>query len=190
MAIATGTYQVGPGQGRLLLRTSRQGAAARAGHDLTIGVTRWRATAEVNLEDPGASSVRLEVDATSLEVREGTGGIKPLTDKDRADIKETIDKKVLHTDQHPEITFSSTRVSPQPGEATQVVVEGELTIQGRSGPVSAEVALRDVEGGARVRGRATVAQTGWGIKPYSGFLGALKVSDEVEVEIDVELASS
>jgi hypothetical protein len=33
-----------------------------------------------------------------------------------------------------------------------------------------------------VRGWATVTQTTWGIKPYTAFLGALRLADEVRVE--------
>ena len=35
------------------------------------------------------------IDGISLQVREGLRGIKPLTDKDRADIRKTIDEKIL-----------------------------------------------------------------------------------------------
>ncbi|MEU8262674.1 YceI family protein [Micromonospora sp. NPDC048999] len=39
----------------------------------------------------------------------------------------------------------------------------------------------------RYRATAVVAQSAYGIKPYSAFLGALKVRDDVEVEIEVDL---
>jgi hypothetical protein len=39
----------------------------------------------------------------------------------------------------------------------------------------------------RVRGTATIIQSQWGIRPYSAFLGALKLKDEVVVEFDVVL---
>ena len=38
MAIAPGTYALGPENGELLVHTARIGAAARAGHDLEIVV--------------------------------------------------------------------------------------------------------------------------------------------------------
>jgi ribosomal protein L20A (L18A) len=41
--------------------------------------------------------------------------------------------------------------------------------------------------GARVRGIMTVVQSRWGIKPFSAFMGALKVRDAVEIVLDVTL---
>ncbi|MFD8006142.1 YceI family protein [Streptomyces mirabilis] len=63
-------------------------------------------------------------------MREATGGLKPLTDTDRAEIKRTLaDKALLHTAEHPAITFRSTWITgtPQVFEIT-----GELTIKGRT----------------------------------------------------------
>ena len=39
----------------------------------------------------------------------------------------------------------------------------------------------------RVVGGATVVQSRWGIRPYSAFFGALRLSDEVKVHFDVAL---
>ena len=41
----------------------------------------------------------------------------------------------------------------------------------------------------RVTGAAVLKQTDWGMKPYTALFGALKVADEVRVEIDAELQS-
>ena len=42
-----------------------------------IHVAAWQATLEVG-EDPAQTSIVLDVDSTSLRVREGTGGMQPL----------------------------------------------------------------------------------------------------------------
>jgi polyisoprenoid-binding protein YceI len=181
MAMADGTYELGPESGQLQLKTTRTGLGARAGHDLTIEVTRWHAVVSVDGADPSLSSVGVDVDANSLEVRTGTGGIKPLTDSDRAEIKKTIQQKVLDTSRHPAITFRSTRVAGRPESFT---VDGDLTITGVTQPVTVHGRLAD----GRVQGSATVVQTRWGIRPYTGFFGALKLSDEVTVEFDADLA--
>ncbi|HLV73063.1 MAG TPA: YceI family protein [Vulgatibacteraceae bacterium] len=174
MAGREGTYELGPENGRLLVRTGRSGLGRRAGHDLVIEATRWNAVAEVR-EPVEESSVEVTVDVDGLEVREGTGGVKPLTDGDRAEIKENL-RKVLDARRHPAITFASGRVA---GDA----IEGDLTIMGRVKPVRVRAELE----GDRVRGGATVTQSRWGIKPYSAFFGALRLADDVEVEFDIRL---
>ncbi len=40
----------------------------------------------------------------------------------------------------------------------------------------------------RYRGTAPIVQSAFGIKPYSGFFGALKLRDEVAAEFEVDLA--
>jgi polyisoprenoid-binding protein YceI len=181
MVMRDGTYRAGPQAGRLLVRTSRTGLGARAGHDLTIEATNWEASVSVNTADPAQSPVRVEVDVDALEVREGTGGVKQLTDSDRADIERIIRENILQTAQYPTITFQSARVG---GSPEQFALDGDLTIMGVTRPVTVRGSVSD---DGRVRGRATVAQTHWGIKPYSAFFGTLKVADEVVIEIDATL---
>jgi polyisoprenoid-binding protein YceI len=182
MGVGDGRYELGPASGQLQVKTTRTGLGARAGHDLTIEVTRWRADVIIDAAQPSASSVSVEVDTDSLEVREGSGGIKPLTDSDRAQIKTTIEQKVLHTGRHPSITFRSKRIE---GTAESFTVDGDLTITGVTQPVTVHGGLAE----GRVQGSATVVQSRWGIRPYTGFFGALKLSDEVRVEFGVNLTS-
>jgi polyisoprenoid-binding protein YceI len=176
-----GAYTLGPEFGRLLVKTTRTGLGAKAGHDLTIEVTRWHGRVMVDAATPTNSSVTVEVQVDSLEVREGTGGVKPLTDADRAEIKKTLGK-VLHTAQHPTITFRSRRVE---GSAGSFSVDGELTVMGVTRPVMVQGRVTD----GRVVGGATVVQSRWGIRPYSAFFGALKLSDEVKIDFDIALTS-
>lgn len=166
---------IGPEAGRLLIRTGRSGLGAKAGHDLTIEAARWQGAADLT-----TPAVAVDVEVAGLEVREGTGGVKPLTDSDRADIKATFTGKILHAAEHPTISFRSTRVEGTPDSFT---VDGDLTIMGVTQPVTIEGAM----GGGRVRGGAIVQQSRWGIKPYTAFFGALKLRDEVEVDFDLEL---
>jgi polyisoprenoid-binding protein YceI len=180
VAITDGTYRLTSESGELLVKTGRTGMGRRAGHDLVIEVTRWQGEVTVASARPEDAMVSVEADVDSLAVREGLGGVKPLTDKDRADIQNTV-RDILDSKAHPKIRFTSTRVTRS---AESVTVEGNLTIRGGTEPVT----IRGEIAEDRVRGSATVAQTRWGIKPYSAFLGALKLADEVGVEFDLELA--
>jgi hypothetical protein len=156
-----------PHNATLTVRTGRGGAAARAGHDLVIEVTRWNAT----LGDDAASLV---ADPTSLRVREGSGGISPLGDAEKAGIAQTIDEEVLKGSA---IAFSSTSVRR---EGDRIAVAGDLELLGVKRPI--EFTLTERAGG--VAGSARIRQTDWGMKPYSALFGTLKVADEVEVAIE------
>ena len=157
----------GPETGSLQVHTYREGVAAKVGHDLIIEVTSWEGS------DDGGMLV-LTADPRSLEVREGHRGVKPLTDKDRGEIRKTIDAKVLGGQP---IAFRSTRVD---GDA----VEGDLTMAGQTRAV--QFTLQRADG--RVRATIPVMQSKWGIKPYRGLMGALKVRDDVEVVLDAPAA--
>jgi polyisoprenoid-binding protein YceI len=133
VTLDTGSYRLGPQAGWLLLKTGRTGLGRRAGHDLTIEATRWQADVVVNTADPGLSSVMVTIEADSMEVRQGTGGLKPLTDADRADIKLTIGEKILLFAEHPVITFSSSQIT---GTPEAFIITGDLTIMRQARPVT------------------------------------------------------
>jgi polyisoprenoid-binding protein YceI len=176
-----GSFKLGPENASLQVNTYREGVGAKVGHDLVLDVTRWEATIDL-APDPSGSSIRLTADPHSLEVREGLRGIKPLTGKDRAEIPKTIDAKVLGGSP---ITFTSRSVRGGAG-GDPLVVEGDLTLAAQTRPITAELAMTD---DGHVTATIPVTQTTWGIKPYRGLMGALKVRDDVEVVIDARLTA-
>jgi hypothetical protein len=78
----------GPENAELTIHTKRGGAAAKAGHDLTILVERWNASYE-------NEELVFEADSRSLRVISGSGGITSLGDDEKAGISQTIDEEVL-----------------------------------------------------------------------------------------------
>jgi polyisoprenoid-binding protein YceI len=182
VAATTGNFRLGPDVGRVVIRTGRAGLAARAGHDLTIEVTRWSAQVQVPAEEDGgltAATVSAELDLGSLEVREGKGGAKPLTDGDRREIKKQIGG-ILGGGT---ASFTSSRIIVS--GASGGAIEGTATLNGKSQPVRLQVTS---PGEGRYRGGGTLNQTAFGIKPYTGFFGALKLKDEVVVEFEADLS--
>ncbi len=175
------TYELGPSDGRLTISTYREGVASLVGHDLVIEVTRWSATATVDRADKSSSALVVKADPRSLEVREGRGGAKPLTDKDRRDIQESIEK-VLQAARFPEVTYRLRRLEPRGGD--RYAADGELELAGSRRPLRLEVTERP---NGEIHADGTLIQSQWGIKPYRGFLGALKVKDAIEVDAEVRL---
>jgi YceI-like domain len=164
--------RLGPDDGSVIVKTYREGLAAKAGHDLVIEVTRWDATLDGN-------RVELTVDPRSLRVREGLRGVKPLTDKDREEIHKNIDEKVLHGQP---ISFSGI-VNDQGG---MLIVDGDLTIADTKRPMLVNVGTAD----GRATATISVRQREWKVAPYRGLMGALKVRDEVEVVLDLRLPTT
>jgi polyisoprenoid-binding protein YceI len=175
----TNHLRFGPDNGRMVLRTGRKGVGSTVGHDLTIEVTAWSAQIDVPESDLADATVTANIDLRSLAVREGRGGALPLTDKDRAEIKNTA-SQTLDVGRYPTATFQSSRFVPGDDDT---MISGTLTLHGAAAPV--DIHLREVAPG-RYRADAVVTQSAYGIKPYTAFLGALKVRDDVNVEIDLD----
>jgi polyisoprenoid-binding protein YceI len=179
MPITPGTYEVGPQNAELLVSTRRSGAAAKAGHDLLIEVTGWSGAFTLG-EHPSGTSITLRADGGSLRVRDGRGGIQALQDEDRENIRQTIDDEVL---KRAPIEFRSSSVESGP-DVSRLRVRGELELAGQTRPIEFELVLAD---DGLLTGNAAVKQSDWGIKPYSGLFGTLKVVDEVQVSVDAKL---
>ena len=193
MAVPAGRYEIGADRDRLVLRTFREGLAATVGHDLIIDVTRWSGeltvTDDTGGEDGGISAILdVRIDLRSLAVREGTGGVKPLSGRDKKEIEASA-AKTIGTDRYPEATFGDARfeAGTKAGPGGDGIITGTLRLAGRS----EQVRLRVSETGpGTYHATGSVVQTSFGIKPYRGFFGALKVRDAVDVEVDVDLSEA
>lgn len=182
VSLTQGIHRVGPGNGTLILRTARQGLAANVGHDLTIVVDRWSGEIRVG-DDPADSSVEITAELPSLRVLEGSGGMKPLTDRDRGDIARNAHRQ-LDADRFPQARYVSTGAS---GTAEGGVLEGALALHGRERPLRLTVTAL---GEDRYRATGAVLQSDFGIKPYSAMLGALKLADAVQLEAELDLSGT
>src|SRR3954447_1252130 len=178
MPIGPGTYVFGPDTATLTVRTKKGGAAAKAGHDLEMEVTRWNATLELGEQ----STATFTADSRSFKVIAATGGAAPFGAQEKAAIPQTIDEEVL---QGTAIEFQSSRVEVDRGGHT-VEVEGELELFGSRHPIAFRL---NVGFNGRMAGSAQVTQSDWGITPYTALFGTLKVANDVEVEIRADTRS-
>jgi polyisoprenoid-binding protein YceI len=156
---------------------------AKLAHDLILSPSQWSGTMNVDADNPAASSASLSIDARSIQILEAVGGMKSLSDKDRRDIGKNIDEKVLDTGKFPTLTFESTSVS---GSEPNFNVAGNMTIKGTSRPVNVALSVN----GSQVAARTSISQKDFGIKPFSAMMGAIKLRDDVEFELTVDLPSA
>ena len=101
-------------------------------------------------------------------------------------------QEVLSVDKFPTAQFQVTRVSPSDKPnvrgAPQVVIEGNFTLQNKTRPVKILANVSDENGWKHVRGGFAILQSDFGMKPYSKMLGAVGVTDRLEIFGDLWIA--
>ncbi|MCK6467927.1 MAG: YceI family protein [Candidatus Brocadia sinica] len=184
MAIKEGTYNLTASSGKLSVYTFKEGFLSAVAHDLLIEVTNFRVALNIPAGGINSASVDAEVQANSLKVvcamKEGQHRYDLLKEKDKTDIEEATFKDVLHPHKYPTINFRSTGIQEKEGIYH---VKGELTLHGVTRSV--EFDAQPTERG--LKGKITLAQKDFGIKPYKALLGTLKVKNEIEVVFDLLL---
>ncbi len=120
------------------------------------------------------------VDARGLKVID-----RDISTQDREKIQATMESdRVLGVQQFPTITFKSTSIEFT-GE-NQLVVRGNLTIRGKTNPISVQVTLGQPGPGLRATGKSQFKQTQFGIKPVSAGMGTVRVRDLMTIEFVIE----
>jgi polyisoprenoid-binding protein YceI len=168
--------------GELLIRTGVAGRAAQMGHRLTIAMRSWQATTQWNSDEP--VSAELTVDAGSLEVVRGEGGLTPLSGPEKILVRSSA-LRSLGARRFPRITFAAKTIEKSDDGYR---LTGALTIHGKTRAQIVEVRTDDLDGSWWLSSETTVRQSEFGIKPYSQLLGSLKVADDVTVSFTAECA--
>jgi polyisoprenoid-binding protein YceI len=184
---AAAQWEARPGGGdRIFVHVFKKGAFSAFAHDHHFEVTQWRATADVPDGEPSSPSVEVVVSADSMRDRQ-----QSLSEENRRKVdQQAAGAEVLDAQHHPRIEFRSQRFEADPGGTPGHVrgsLHGTLTIRGQSVPAAVAVDADRGGGVWRVRGKARVKQTAFGIKPFSGFAGTVGVKDELEIELALTL---
>ena len=98
--------------------------------------------------------------------------------------------ETLKADKNPNITYAVTKVTgvPAGGGEANVTVSGNLTIAGTSKPTDLILKMKVLPNGdIEIKGTKKILMSNHGIKPPSFMLGALKVGDEITLDIYVVL---
>lgn len=178
MRIEPGEYELSAENADLTVHTVSAGIGRPVGHDLTLVVDEWSASLIIG-ENVEATALTVGADLRTLRVVGGSGGAKPISDRDREEIVRNAQKS-LRTKDHPSLTFTSTKVT---GDWTSGTVHGELEVSGSKGPLA--LSATSVEP-STYKLSGTITQSDFGIKPFSAMLGALRVADDVTFEVAVE----
>jgi polyisoprenoid-binding protein YceI len=174
------TWTLDASAGELHILTDVAGRAARMGHRLTILVGQWHATVEWYAESPVA--VRLTADVDSLAVESGEGGLTPLSGAERA-LARTNLLKALSAQRYPTVSFESDDITATDGG---YLLTGAVEIHGHRRDQRVALDIEDRGDTWRLSSRTEVRQTDFGVKPYSMFMGALRVADAVTIAFSAD----
>jgi hypothetical protein len=147
---------------RFELRVYKTGLLSGKHHVILFEKFRGRAS---------ESSVEFVIEANSLVIKDDWAPASGKIDEIRAvALNEMLDAK-----NHPELRFVSSAVQKT---AKGYSVSGQLTIRGRTKPVTVEVERKD---GGVFEGKAQIRHSDYGLKRQSAALGAIGTKDEMDV---------
>jgi len=163
------------------VRAFASGMFSAFGHSPTLAVREFDGEARFERSTLQDAFLRISIKAGSLTV------IDNISDKDRREIEETMNQRVLETDRYPEIVFKSSNVSASKAGDGQhwINLVGELSLHGvtQDQPVAAQLGLAGDT--LRAHGEFSLLQTMYKINLISVAGGTLKLKDELKCSFDI-----
>ncbi len=204
---ATETYTVIPSESVFAVVTHKTGIAAGLAHNHFVFPGRYTAEASVDQAHLEQAHFRLQFQTTDL-VADGSAeknrwfpGVKAdgilddpfpeISEKDRGKIRESmLGKDQLDARRFPEIVAELKRISQKSATAGSKSFAYEaivaLTVHGTTVERPFLLNIQQTGDTARIEGVGSFTFTAFGIKPFSGFLGAVRNEDVFHVFVDMK----
>lgn len=175
------SYVVDPARSRLLVKATASGMLSAFGHNPTIAIRRFTGEAWFRPQAPEQSSLRFDIDATSLAI---AGDVR---ETDRQEMDRAMKEEVLEIDRYREIRFESSGVEANKiAEGMyRITLAGKLSLHGVEKDVQFPCNVTVGEDSMRANGEFTIRQTDFQIKLVSVAGGTLKLKDELKFTFDV-----
>lgn len=175
-----GVLTIDAANSRVLIEVGKTGAFSFAGHSHEVLAPAVSGRVTFDPGDWQHSAVSLQFDAGALKV---TGKGDPPSDIPKVQAV-MLGDEVLDVKRFPTVAFQSRRVSATPKTAASVdlVIEGDLTLHGRTRPETVRATAALEPDGMAVRGGFVIRQTDFGMQPVTAAGGTVRVKDEVDVQ--------
>jgi len=184
MSLKAGTHRLSANSGKISVYTFKEGLLSKLAHDLLIDVTDFMVNLEVPAAGFTAGSLGLELKTNSLKVvcalKDGKPNPEALKEKDIEDIEKDMAGKVLETAKYPAVSFSSKAIQEKKGGYH---IKGELNLHGVTKTIDFDMDTS----GDNLKGKITLFQKDYGIKPFKAMMGTLKIKNEVTITFDLSL---
>jgi polyisoprenoid-binding protein YceI len=174
-------YRIDAGQSGFIVQAFAKGLLSFVGHNPNFAVGRYGGEIRFAAGNEQVDSVLIVIQTESIEL------LDKMSEKDSAEIENTMHEEVLESRQFPEIVFVSKDVSLRriSGGQYNVRADGFLTMHGetRQKRIEAEAEINDKR--VRAEGEFMLAQSDFNIKEVKALGGTLKVKDEVKISFDI-----
>jgi polyisoprenoid-binding protein YceI len=178
----TRTYTIDLSQSRVTATLTQEGFIARRYPTHRVEVKNFSGKVEVSERDETRIAVEVEAEAKSL-----TNADEGMSEFERREFHNVLNNLALESDKFPRIKFVSTSVSDarKSGETRTFTLNGDLTMRDATRRVSFPVTVTITKDQLRATGEAKLKQTDFGITPYSGKLGLIRIGDEVKIDFAI-----
>ena len=178
----TRIYTIDLSQSRVTATLTQEGFIARRYPTHRVEVKNFTGKIEVPERDESRITVEVEAETKSL-----TNADESMTEFERREFHNVLNNSVLESDKFPMIKFVSVSVSDarKSGETRSFTLNGDLTMRDATKRVSFPVTVTISKDQLRATGDAELKQTDFGIKPYSGKLGMIRIGDEVKISFAI-----
>src|SRR5262249_26177351 len=176
------TYTIDLAHSQVAVTLTQEGFLARRYPVHRVEVKNFNGKVEVSEKDETQVAVAVEAESKSL-----TNVDQGMTEFERKEFHSILNDIVLESSKFPKIKFVSVSLSDvrKSGETRNFTLNGDLTLRDATKRVSFPVTVTMSKDQLRATGEAKFKQSDFGIKPYSGKLGMIKIGDEVKVSFTI-----
>lgn len=175
--MAAKTYSFSAAQSQLTLTLIQEGMLRKIHPTHTVGVKGFTGRIQLPADESKAFA---ELDA---EAKSFVNIDKSMSDFERSGFHKVLHEEVLASAKHPTIKFRSVSISnvQKNGDNRSFTLHGDLTLRGVTKRVAFPVKVTINGNQLRATGEENIKQTDFGITPYSGGLGTIKIGDQLKV---------
>jgi polyisoprenoid-binding protein YceI len=178
----TRVYTIDLSQSQVIATLTQEGFISRRYPNHRVEVKNFSGRIEIPERDETRLAVEVEAEAKSL-----TNADEGMTDFERKEFHNVLNNEVLESGKFPTIKFVSVSVSDasKSGETRKFTLNGDLTLRDATKQVSFPVTVTISKDQLRATGEAELKQTDFGITPYSGKLGLIKIGDVIKIKFEI-----
>lgn len=175
--VAAKTYSIAAAQSQLTLTLVQEGVLRKIHPTHHVGVKSFTGRIQLPADETKALA---ELDA---EAKSFVNIDKDMKDFERSGFHKVLHEEVLASERFPTIKFRSVSITnvQKTGDQRSFTLHGDLTLRGVTRRVAFPVKVTINGNQLRATGEENIKQTDFGLTPYSGGLGTIKIGDQLKV---------